>query len=115
MRAAAAALASGAAVAVLAIALRRRRKGDPFDERIDAILAFWFGGHTFCARAELGRKLWFARGSDRDAADDVVRRRFAEVVREEGRRPRRVEADAARGARVNCSVGPTCKARGPRQ
>lgn len=33
----------------------------------------------------------------------------------EGRRPRRVEADAARGARVNCSVGPTCKARGPRQ
>lgn len=82
MRAAAAALASGAAAAVLAIALRRRRKGDPFDERIDAILAFWFGGHTFCARAELGRKLWFARGSDRDAADDSVRRCFAEMVRE---------------------------------
>jgi tRNA(Ile)-lysidine synthetase-like protein len=73
MRAAAAAIA-GAAAAAIYLALRRRRKTD--DARINTVLDFWFKG------ADRGRKLWFARGSDRDAADALVRDRFADVVEE---------------------------------
>ncbi len=71
---AAAAIAGGAAAAALYLALRRRRKTD--DARIAAVLDFWFKG------ADRGRKLWFARGSDRDAADALVRDKFEDVVRE---------------------------------
>ena len=76
MRAAAAAIAGGAAAAALYLALRRRRKTDKDDTRIIEVLDFWFKG------ADRGRKLWFARGSDRDAADALVRDRFAGVVEE---------------------------------
>ena len=75
MRAAPAAIAGGAAAAALYVALRRRRKTDD-NARIIEVLDFWFKG------ADRGRKLWFARGSDRDAADALVRDRFAGVVEE---------------------------------
>ena len=75
MRAAAAAIAGGAAAAAIYLALRRRRKTDD-DARIIEVLDFWFKGN------DRGRKLWFARGSDRDAADVLVRDRFADVVEE---------------------------------
>jgi len=75
MRKAAAAIAGGAAAAALYLALRRRRKTDD-DTRIIAVLDFWFKG------ADRGRKLWFARGADRDAADVLVRDHFADVVEE---------------------------------
>ena len=71
---AAVALAGGAAAAALYVALRRRRKTD--DTRIIEVIDFWFHGN------DRGRKLWFARGSDRDAADAMVRDRFADVVEE---------------------------------
>ena len=71
---AAVALAGGAAAAALYVALRRRRKTD--DTRIIEVIDFWFHGN------DRGRKLWFARGSDRDAADALVRDRFAGVVEE---------------------------------
>ena len=74
MRKAAAAIAGGAAAAALYVTLRRRRKTD--DTRIIEVLDFWFKG------ADRGRKLWFARGADRDAADVLVRDRFSNVVRE---------------------------------
>ena len=74
MRKAAAAIAGGVAAAALYLALRRRRKTD--DTRIIEVLDFWFKG------ADRGRKLWFARGSERDAADVLVRDRFADVVEE---------------------------------
>ena len=76
MRKAAAAIASGAAAAAIYLALRRRRKTDKEDVRIITVLDFWFKG------ADRGRKLWFARGADRDAADVLVRDRFADVVKE---------------------------------
>jgi uncharacterized protein (DUF924 family) len=75
MRAAAAAIASGAAAAALYLALRRRRKTDD-NARIIEVIDFWFHGN------DRGRKLWFARGADRDAADVLVRDRFSNVVRE---------------------------------
>ena len=71
---AAVALAGSAAAAALYLALRRRRKTD--DARITNVLDFWFKG------AARGRTLWFARGADRDAADVLVRDRFADVVEE---------------------------------
>ncbi|CAH0369080.1 unnamed protein product, partial [Pelagomonas calceolata] len=75
MRKAAAAIAGGAAAAAIYLALRRRRRKTD-DARIIEVLDFWFKG------ADRGRKLWFARGKDRDAADVLVRDRFAGVVEE---------------------------------
>ena len=76
MRKAAAAIAGGAAAAAIYLALRRRRKADADDARIIEVIDFWFHGN------DRGRKLWFARGADRDAADVLVRDRFSNVVRE---------------------------------
>ena len=76
MRAAVALAGSAAAAAAIYLALRRRRKADADDARIIEVIDFWFHGN------DRGRKLWFARGADRDAADVLVRDRFSNVVRE---------------------------------